>query len=136
MSSYNMLSERFSELENKKGLLILIEANAGYYNVKRDRNVDTDSTSRTFMTLMAAIANIVVSICVAQVCMRNMGFKNAADVLIAVALIVICEWFAVALWILGMEYDDITRARESRKQTSKRTNRQRGKSGVKIEELI
>lgn len=135
MDNCDKLSERFREIENKKGLLVLIEANAGYYNIKRDRNVDADSTSRTFMSLMAAIANIVASICIARACLKNLGLKNAADVLTAVALIVILEWFAVAIWILGMEYDDIVREKESRNQTNQGTNKQNNKSGVKLEEI-
>lgn len=135
MSDCGELSERFREIENKKGLLILIEANVGYYDVKRERGVGANSTSRTFMSLMAAIANIVASICIARACLRNLGFKNAADVLTAVALIVILEWFAVAIWILGMEYDDIIREKESKSKTNNWLNKKSKKSGVKLEEL-
>lgn len=135
MSNSSDLSERFRKLENKKGLLVLIEADAGFYNIKRERDIGADSTSRTFMSLMAAIANIVVSLCVARACLINLGLKNAADVLAIVAIIVILEWFATAIWILGMEYEDIIRERESRNKTNKWINRPNKKSEVTIEQL-
>lgn len=135
MSENSDLSERFRELENKRGLLTLVEADAGFYNIKKERDIGADSTARTVMSLMTAIANIVVSICVARACLINLGLQNAADVLAIVAIIVLLEWFAVALWILRMEYDDIVRERESRIKTNKWASRPNKKSQVTIEEL-
>lgn len=135
MSKDKTLAERFKEIQNKSGVLALIEADEEYYYVKRKRNVDTNSIVRTFLALMTAIANIVASLYMARYCLIRLGFKNAGDILSVIALVVIFEWIALAIVILDMEYNDVVRAKEMNGPKEQEKHRNNKKSGVKLEEV-
>lgn len=135
MSEYKTLADRFKEIENKSGVMALMEADEGYYYIKRERNANTNSAMRTFLALMTAIANIVASLYMARACLIKLGLKNAGDILSVIALIVIFEWIALAVVILGMEYDDVIRAKEMNDPRKQQRHNNNKKSGVKLEEV-